>query len=86
MLNIWLLIIFGVIVVPLISGATKQLEVKLENMKKQPDGSIKLWIWQLKDEEEVKTLIKTLTYFLIALFSFIVIMMVRFTSQIISEN
>ena len=50
------------------------------------EGVIKILWYKTNDEEDIKTLIKVLNYFLIALFTIIVVMMVRFTSQLIYEN
>lgn len=86
MLNIWLLIILGVILVPIISGATRELENKLLNTADKNEGTIKILWLRIDDQEDIKTLIKVLNYFLIALFTIIVVMMVRFTSQLIYEN
>ena len=86
MLYIWLVIISGVILVPVISGTTRQLESRLQNMADKNEGNIKILWFETNDQEDVRTLIKTLNYFLIALFTIIVVMMVRFTSQLIYEN
>jgi len=86
MLNIWLLIISGVILVPIASGIVKELETKLKKKASHnQEGANILW-FKIKDEEEIKTLIKVLNYFLVTLFTVIVIMMIRFTSQLIYEN
>ena len=86
MLYIWLLIISGVILVPIISGTTKELESKLLEMDDKSDDGIKILMFTIKDKEDIKTIIKVLTYFLITLFTIIVVMMVKFTSNIISDS
>ena len=86
MLYIWLVIITGVILVPIISGATKELENRLENMGEENEEGIKIWKFTFDDKEDIKSIIKVLTYTLIAIFAAVVIMMVKFTGNVISNS
>lgn len=76
MLYIWILILAGVILVPIISGATKEMEKRMEKVDKKDK----------QKKEDMKFIIKLLTYAAIALFIVIVIIMARFTSNIIYSN
>jgi len=86
MLYIWLVIIAGVILVPIISGATKELEKKLETMSSEDETGIKIWKFHFKNKDDIQSIIKILTYVLIVLFTAIVIMMVKFTGTVISNS
>jgi len=86
MLYIWLVIITGVILVPIISGATKELENRLENMGEENEEGIKIWKFTFDDKEDIKSIIKVLTYTLIVIFAAVVIMMVKFTGNVISNS
>jgi len=86
MIYIWLAIITGVILVPIISGATKELEKKLEKLGDGEEDGIKIWKFDFKDKEDIRSIIKILTYVLVIIFVAIVIMMVKFTGSIIYNN
>ena len=86
MLNIWLLIISGVILVPIISGTTKELENRLQNMADKNKEDIKILWFKIDDQEDLETLIKVLNYIIIGAFIIMVVMMVRFTSRLIYDN
>ena len=86
MLYIWLVIIAGVILVPIISGITKELENKLENMGNKNKEGFKIWKFTFDNKEDIKSIIKVLTYALIVIFAAIVIMMVKFTGTVISNS
>ena len=86
MIYIWLAIITGVILVPIISGATKELEKKLEKLDDGKENGVKVWKFNFKDKDDIRFIIKILTYALVIIFTAIVIMMVKFTGSIIYNN
>jgi len=86
MIYIWLVIVAGVILVPIISGATKELEKKLDKMSDSEESGIKIWKFSFKEKEDVASIIKILTYTLIVIFAAIFIMMVKFTGNVISNS
>jgi len=84
MAYIWLLIIAGVIIVPIISGAVKELEKKLE--KTDQEASLEAPNKKKQRIQDTKFAIKFLTYTVALIFLAIVIVMAVFTSKIIYSN
>jgi hypothetical protein len=84
MLKIWILIVSGIILVPLIATITKELEERLSKIrdnKYQNDQGDKL-----NKKDDIEFTVKFLKYAAIALFVVITIIMIRFTTQIISSK
>jgi hypothetical protein len=81
MIYIWILIIAGVIIVPVISGAVKELEKKLE--KQEVDQKSTSKSKKNQKVEDTKFAIKSLTYLVVIIFIGIVLIMARFIGQII---
>jgi len=84
MVYIWLLILAGVIIIPIISGGVKELEKRLE--KVENDDAHKPGKKGEQKREDMKFAVKFLTYAVIVIFIIIVIIMARFTGQIIYSN
>jgi len=82
MAYIWLLILAGVLVIPIISGTAKELERRLEKGGDSESSSKKT----KQKKEDMKFTIKLLTYSVVTIFVIIVIVMAKFISQIIYSN
>ena len=84
MIKIWLLILAGVVIVPLISSFTKELEERLT--KFQEDKYEADETGKPNKKEDIEFTIKFLRYTVMTLFIVITIIMIRFTAQIITSK
>lgn len=82
MAYIWLLILAGVIIIPIISGTAKELERRLEKSDGNSESDKKTG----QKKEDLKFTVKLLTYGVVIIFIIIVIIMAKFISQIIYSN
>ncbi len=82
MAYIWLLILAGVIIIPIISGTAKELERRLEKSDGNSESDKKTG----QKKEDLKFAVKLLTYGVVIIFIIIVIIMAKFISQIIYSN
>lgn len=82
MAYIWLLILAGVIIIPIISGTAKELERRLEKSDGISESDKKTG----QKKEDLKFAVKLLTYGVVIIFIIIVIIMAKFISQIIYSN
>ena len=82
MAYIWLLILAGVIIIPIISGTAKELERRLEKSDGISESDKKTG----QKKEDLKFTVKLLTYGVVIIFIIIVIIMAKFISQIIYSN
>ena len=75
---IWIIILFGVITMPIISTYTKEIEERIEDAEKE-GASVEFMFGRVKTKKDAQKLSKLLTMGAIAIFATAAIIMVIFT-------